>query len=156
MSNEKVFPQRARERFTYLAVGEDSRVYLLAPGKEPRLIETSFANWLLQEETEYGTSPDPGTSDRAARADHTHGSPPYPLLDQLLNVDLEAEEVSLAKYALVRRPGADPDDPDAWGVGSIEVPPEIIISEDVPLGTEGTVFVDLLGPGMLNPDGSRP
>ena len=42
---------------------------------------------------------------------------PPALLRHLVNVT--SDDVSGATLALVLKPGADPDDPDAWGIGTI-------------------------------------
>jgi hypothetical protein len=42
---------------------------------------------------------------------------PAAILRQLANVT--NDDVSGATFALVLKPGSDPDDPDAWGIGTI-------------------------------------
>ena len=74
------------------------------------------------------------------------------LLRHLVNVSDDNLDDIVAVLAL--RPGADPDDPDAWGL--TPPPSSIFVGVEPPDDPEvGTGYADFLAIGFINPDGSR-
>ena len=80
---------------------------------------------------------------------------PPALLHHLVNVTVD--EITDTRKVLALSDGADPTDPDAWGI--LELPESsggIIVGTVPPEGAEvGTGFADYLGFGFVNPDGTR-
>ena len=79
MANEKLFPELTLGSYVVLGVDLDGIIKAYINGEEWAVASIALKDdEVLVTETEFGQEPSPGTSDAAARADHTHGSPEEP------------------------------------------------------------------------------
>lgn len=80
---------------------------------------------------------------------------PPRLFRHLVNGSHDAVED--AEQAIVLKPGADPDDPDAFGLGSVAADSGlVIVAEDAPPDAPiGTAWGDIDASSFVNSDGTR-